>query len=526
MSSEGLRNYYEILQVSPNAETEVIEAAYRRLARRYHPDVDSTPGATERMRLLNEAYDVLHNPENRRSYDTGRHSSADAPPRTGGSTTRRSDSNAAPTSPAGRDPRDKTRRPWLSHPLFIVAGVAAIITAFSLVLALLDRNDSSPELSQETGLTQLAPTNTSPAYSTFALSTPVPQNLEDLAFLGSDGRLRLVLNGASRLIDVGPCGSRFLWSPTGDKVACFNDRRASIYGLEGQLLGTFSDAGQFSWSPTGDKVAYNPSSPRRTIVIASVAGNELDRFNDADLGQAIPPLHAWAGGDDLIYQRTDRQLVIRNVVTHQELSLGVEALPYAWLTERGSLIATNYRDPPNLNSPQYEVYLADFRNGSMIHLDQFDNALSQYWISPDSNMLAFTGPRLTPPKCCAGVSILQLAEGRTWIIQGSALSYGSSHVRHEYVSFSADGTLIFWYDAQSLTINQARVDGTGSISTFGPIGYYSAPVSIAAGRMWLGFLNVDQRPGAVPQIWLRRIDSGEQYRLAEGSAFAWRPMPA
>lgn len=65
-------DYYEILQVSPNAEQSVIEAAYRRLAREYHPDVNKNLDASERMRCLNEAFEVLGNPEKRAEYDRRR----------------------------------------------------------------------------------------------------------------------------------------------------------------------------------------------------------------------------------------------------------------------------------------------------------------------------------------------------------------------------------------------------------------------------------------------------------------------
>jgi len=65
-------DYYEILQVSPSAEQEVIEAAYRRLARKYHPDVNPDPAAAQRMRLLNEAFEVLADPQKRAEYDARR----------------------------------------------------------------------------------------------------------------------------------------------------------------------------------------------------------------------------------------------------------------------------------------------------------------------------------------------------------------------------------------------------------------------------------------------------------------------
>ena len=65
-------DYYEILQVSPRAEQTVIEAAYRRLAQRYHPDVNKDPDAPERMRLINQAFEVLGNPGKRGQYDARR----------------------------------------------------------------------------------------------------------------------------------------------------------------------------------------------------------------------------------------------------------------------------------------------------------------------------------------------------------------------------------------------------------------------------------------------------------------------
>ena len=66
--AEPLRDYYDILQVAPNAERQVIEAAYRALAREYQ-DVYSGTDAADRMRDLNEAFDVLSDPERRAQHD-------------------------------------------------------------------------------------------------------------------------------------------------------------------------------------------------------------------------------------------------------------------------------------------------------------------------------------------------------------------------------------------------------------------------------------------------------------------------
>ena len=63
---------YKVLQVDPEAEDEVIEAAYRRLARKYHPDVASDPDAQERMVRINQAWEMLRDPVRRAAVDRAR----------------------------------------------------------------------------------------------------------------------------------------------------------------------------------------------------------------------------------------------------------------------------------------------------------------------------------------------------------------------------------------------------------------------------------------------------------------------
>jgi len=55
--------------VAENADTEIIRVVYRALARRYHPDLNRSQDAAERMMQLNEAYGVLRDPERRAAYD-------------------------------------------------------------------------------------------------------------------------------------------------------------------------------------------------------------------------------------------------------------------------------------------------------------------------------------------------------------------------------------------------------------------------------------------------------------------------
>jgi curved DNA-binding protein CbpA len=61
-------DYYEILQISPNAEPETVHRVYRLLAQRFHPD-NRESGSDARFRELTEAYEVLSDPERRAKYD-------------------------------------------------------------------------------------------------------------------------------------------------------------------------------------------------------------------------------------------------------------------------------------------------------------------------------------------------------------------------------------------------------------------------------------------------------------------------
>lgn len=63
------KDYYDILGVEPDAEKIDIKKAYRRLARKYHPDVSSEHGAEQQFKEVSEAYEVLGNDERRAEYD-------------------------------------------------------------------------------------------------------------------------------------------------------------------------------------------------------------------------------------------------------------------------------------------------------------------------------------------------------------------------------------------------------------------------------------------------------------------------
>jgi curved DNA-binding protein len=63
------KDYYQILGVEPGAGDSEIKTAYRRLARKYHPDVSKEAGAEEKFKAVNEAYEALRDPQKRAAYD-------------------------------------------------------------------------------------------------------------------------------------------------------------------------------------------------------------------------------------------------------------------------------------------------------------------------------------------------------------------------------------------------------------------------------------------------------------------------
>ena len=66
------KNYYDILEVNKNASPEIIEKAYKTLAKKYHPDLQEESqkeSAGEKLKEINEAYEILSNPESRANFD-------------------------------------------------------------------------------------------------------------------------------------------------------------------------------------------------------------------------------------------------------------------------------------------------------------------------------------------------------------------------------------------------------------------------------------------------------------------------
>ena len=98
---------YKILQVDPEAEDEVIQAAYRRLAQKYHPDRSSGQEAIDRMVAINAAWETIGEPSRRASFDLARRAA-----RAGGSPERAPGSGPpSPTRPAPGSAQPAATRP-------------------------------------------------------------------------------------------------------------------------------------------------------------------------------------------------------------------------------------------------------------------------------------------------------------------------------------------------------------------------------------------------------------------------------
>src|SRR3954451_11012519 len=92
---------YKVLQVDPEAEDEVIQAAYRRLAQKYHPDV-AGPDAAARMTSINAAWELLRDPGRRAALDRDRRSAASA--HTAAAARSHATTSASPSTAGESDP--------------------------------------------------------------------------------------------------------------------------------------------------------------------------------------------------------------------------------------------------------------------------------------------------------------------------------------------------------------------------------------------------------------------------------------
>jgi len=142
--------YYEVLEIDSRAKTDEIERAYRRLARKVHPDLAAgdRAKAEARMKLLNEIRDVLTDPLLRAGYDERLRLEAERSPPRRPQPAHEAEPSAydAPPEPprAGPRPRavvldptpERPRRPWLATLLLSGLGVGGVVAAYTFYPAL------------------------------------------------------------------------------------------------------------------------------------------------------------------------------------------------------------------------------------------------------------------------------------------------------------------------------------------------------------------------------------------------------
>ncbi len=115
---------YKVLQVDPEAEDEVIEAAYKRLARKYHPDVSPDPASVDRMVSINQAWEMLRDPIRRAAADRARTRNAGATASAAAAEGRaRATAQARPDPAAARRPAASARPPRGVHPDWPFSGM-------------------------------------------------------------------------------------------------------------------------------------------------------------------------------------------------------------------------------------------------------------------------------------------------------------------------------------------------------------------------------------------------------------------
>ena len=163
-TADSQPDYYEVLQVSPNADVEVIQAAHKRLLEKWFSDrKPGDPSAFERMTLLDEAYAVLSDSQKREEYDTRRKHSVSEPganprPTSASSTPHpakeiadtQGHTDQTPTSDA--HPQTSSQRALLDGPSLRVGFIILVAVVTIAVISFLASKDSHPkaEITQAT----------------------------------------------------------------------------------------------------------------------------------------------------------------------------------------------------------------------------------------------------------------------------------------------------------------------------------------------------------------------------------------
>ena len=290
-----MKDYYEILQVSPNAEPEVIAAAYRRLARKYHPDAYAAADATDRMKELNEAYEVLGDPPRRAEYDRIRSYA-----RAGVRRAEREDPKPPPREEPAEPPkaaRTVTLEPSTLRAAPVVFGLLGLGVAIGIGVWVAVGAANKDEETSLGGATGGLPGTSTPGAGSLGFSS-----------LSATPRRAAVATLAPTRSEPEGVGLAHVWRGSGTAPSCWDvgpedqtqcivegaeasgaSKEAIAFFLEhGYFLDSFQESGRVDWGlvwhPIGDQTRRHPAFLNGTpavLVLDDALGSMDDLADDA-----------------------------------------------------------------------------------------------------------------------------------------------------------------------------------------------------------------------------------------------------
>jgi len=303
-----------------------------------------------------------------------------------------------------------------------------------------------------------------------------------LAYVDAEGNIMLVNadgSGARKLGDAERCGRspRLIWSPIGDRLACVGSGTDDegfivLIDAEGETIADLklpATVWPFYWSPSGEAFLYSVDhryGVDRPLFLADDSGRSLNDLGSVDLSVAgIAQAHhgfaLWSpDGSKLAYRPADAtELRIYSLDLASEQSLPGDYRPLAWvLSGNALLVAARYQPPVDMSYPSYEVNLLNLASQELTRLPDLDNG-RQLWISPDGTSAAVLMPHA---EALPALAVLDFQSGQLIPIPDSVISYPSESIPGEHLTFSADGSQLYWLDGPSpTTIYRANADGTG-----------------------------------------------------------------